>query len=489
MLDHLRRLVKHSVAYGMAETISRGTGFILVFFYGFALSSEDIGLRGAVYSAATFVSIAYTLGLDNSFLRYFMDNDLSGRKSDIFTTATVFSSVIGIIILGVVFVGDSFVSTLLTKSPAYSYIIRLMFAILIFDNIVIYPTLVLRAENRLGYYSFISLVRFVLFLILNVVFVWNLKRGLNGVFEANFIVVIIVTLVMLPVYFEYLKGRVASDMLRKMLAFGIPTIFSILCMRVVDYSDKILILYLLGDKGAAELGGYNMAYTPGMVGIMVFVNSFRLAWQPFFLSLKDNPDNRNIFSRVATWYAAFMGYALVGITLFRREIFAIYAPKFPNELSAIIPFVSLAYILFGFYIIMTAGIFIKEKTRYLPFGAFIAAVLNLGLNFYFIPAFGIIGAAYTTIISYAAMVIVMYVISDRVYNVTYDFKRLGIACLLTVVPIALSLVIQPSNVIVSFVFRVVLVIVVPIMYLSDMYLLPDEREQLLNVVKKRFGMR
>ena len=213
-----------------------------------------------------------------------------------------------------------------------------------------------------------------------------------------------------------------------MLAFGIPTVFTLLCTRVIDLSDRQIILRFLGDS---ELGRYSVSYTLGMVGIMVFVNSFRLGWQPFFLSLKDNPNARNLFSRVATYYAMFIGMALLGITLFRKEIFILYASKLPVSLAEIVPFVSCAYVFFGFYIIMLAGIFIREKTWLLPVVTFTGAALNLGLNFIFIPALGIIGAAYSTVIAYFVMVIILYGMSFHVYRVDYEFKRLGVVLLLT----------------------------------------------------------
>lgn len=485
MLEHLRRLVGHSVVYGMAETISRGTGFVLVFIYGIILTPEDIGLRGAIYTAASFVSIFYTLGLDNSFLRYFMDKSLHDRRHDIFTSSTVFSTVVGILFLTAAFALDGFVSTLLTKDAGYSYLVRLLFIIILFDTVVIYPTLVLRAENRLGYFTLVSFARFVLFIALNLVLVWGMKRGLKGVFEANLAVVLVIALMLIPVYREYFRFRISKAVLHKLFVFGIPTIFTMLCMRIIDYSDKLVILYALGDAGARELGYYNMAYTPGMVGVMVFVNSFRLAWQPFFLSLKDNPDNRNVFSRVATWYAVFIGLVMTGITLFRREIFTVYAPRFPVELSSIVPLVALAYVLFGFYIIMMAGVFIKEKTIFLPVVTFAAAALNLGLNFVFVPAFGIVGAAWTTVAAYTLMVAAMYMVSSRVFHIAYDFRRLATAIAVTVAPILVSFVYDPGNPVVSFAFRLALVAAAVLFYVGGGFLLPDEREYLDRFLKRR----
>ena len=88
MFDQLRRLFKHSLVYGMAETVSRGTGFILLFIYGIVLTKGDIGLRSAVYVASAFLGIFYTLGLDNAFLRYFMDDELAKKKAELFSSAS-----------------------------------------------------------------------------------------------------------------------------------------------------------------------------------------------------------------------------------------------------------------------------------------------------------------------------------------------------------------------------------------------------------------
>ncbi len=75
MFAHLSRLLKHSVVYGMSETISRGTGFVLMFFYVRILSYSEIGIRSSLYFASAFIGLFYTLGLDNAFLRYFIDEE------------------------------------------------------------------------------------------------------------------------------------------------------------------------------------------------------------------------------------------------------------------------------------------------------------------------------------------------------------------------------------------------------------------------------
>lgn len=456
MFAHLRRLFHHSVVYGLAETVSRGIGFVLVFIYARVLTETDLGIRTAIYGASAVLSLFYTFGLDNAFLRYFMDRDLADRKRETFSTAVLFSLAAGCLFLLAAGAFPGRISGILTKSGGYADLVILLFIIMIFDSLTTYPTLVLRAESRLWYYSAVAFLRFALFIGLNILFVWIMRRGLRGVFEANLITVALLLIALAPVYRQYFRVVMSREMLKRLLAFGVPTIFTLLSMRVIDISDRYVILYLLGDTGASQLGGYTVAYTLGMVGIMVFVHSFRIAWQPFFLSVQHEKDAGAIFSRVATYYTMFIGTVFLGITLFRREIVMLYAPDYPIRLAGIVPFVSIAYVFFGFYIIMVAGIYIHEKTRYLPVVTTIAAVLNVGLNFIFVPRYGIAGAAYTTVIAYVVMVAIMYFISGSVYRVEYDLARIAGVFLFVAAPIAVSFLWSPGGAIAGVLYHAAL---------------------------------
>jgi len=476
---HMNRLFKHSVVYGMSETISRGTGFILMFIYIRVLSDSQIGIRTLLYFASAFLGLFYTLGLDNAFLRYFMDEDYADKKSRIFSTVVCFTVLTGLFFfIASLFFGES-ISTLITESDSYVYLTRLLFIILILDTIVIYPSLVLRAENRFQYYSLISISRFFLFILLNLVLVWYLDRGVNGVFEANLIVVLLIFFFLLPVYFRYFSSQISVPILKRMLIFGIPTIFTIFAMRIIDLSDRRIIQYFLGES---QVGQYSYAYTLGMVGIMVFVNSFRTAWQPFFLSIKSEPQVKSILSRVATYYAMFICVIFLGMVLFKNEIFSLYAPGKPIYLSNIIPYVAFSYIIYGFYIIMLPGVFFLEKTIYLPLATFAGAVVNVGLNFIFIPWLGIIGAAYTTIISYAVMVVILYFVSRYIYLVKYEFGRLGTVFILTIVIIGFSFIYQPDGIMTKLLYRSALFMIPLIIYYFSSFLNPEEKQYIRKMV-------
>jgi len=71
----------------------------------------------------------------------------------------------------------------------------------------------------------------------------------------------------------------------------------------------------------------------------------------------------------------------------------------------------------------TAGIFIKEKTKYFPVVTIAGAILNIAFNLWAIPIWGIMGAAFATLFSYILMAFLLYLFSQKIYPVPYEYGK------------------------------------------------------------------
>ena len=98
-------------------------------------------------------------------------------------------------------------------------------------------------------------------------------------------------------------------------------------------------------------------------------------------------------------------------------------PAYWSGLS-VVPVVLLAYVFGGISIHLTAGIFIEKKTQYLIWTSGIAAVSNVVANYFLIPQYGFMGAAYATLLAYALGAFVLFIVVQRVYPVQYEYVRL-----------------------------------------------------------------
>jgi len=91
----------------------------------------------------------------------------------------------------------------------------------------------------------------------------------------------------------------------------------------------------------------------------------------------------------------------------------------------VVPVITLAYVLHGAFLLGSVGIGIRKKARYYPMITAVAAATNVAANFALIPRFGILGAAWATVLAYAVMAGMGLRISQRLYPIPFEWRRLG----------------------------------------------------------------
>jgi O-antigen/teichoic acid export membrane protein len=159
---------------------------------------------------------------------------------------------------------------------------------------------------------------------------------------------------------------------------------------------------------------------------------FDFAWRPFLLQHAGDDDARPLFARVMTYFVLIATgvFLILSFTLadvVRWPLFgghSIIDPRFWEGMD-IIPVILLAYVFLGIYNNLIAGIYIEKKTGKLPLVTFTAAGLHVVANYLLIPPFGLMGAAFATLVSYVVMAGMMYIIVQRFYPVHYEIVRLG----------------------------------------------------------------
>jgi O-antigen/teichoic acid export membrane protein len=88
---------------------------------------------------------------------------------------------------------------------------------------------------------------------------------------------------------------------------------------------------------------------------------------------------------------------------------------------------------YGFYLVASGGIWKAEKTWLAPIIMGVAALINLGLNFLWVPAYGGKGAALATSITFGAWCLFTLFVSQRLWRVPFQFWIMAFQILLGVV--------------------------------------------------------
>lgn len=124
----------------------------------------------------------------------------------------------------------------------------------------------------------------------------------------------------------------------------------------------------------------------------------------------------------------------VGLSLFSKEALAILAPEAYLGACTVVPIVVLGMVFLNGSGFFSFGISIAKKTKYRIPLAMIPTAINIGLNYLLIPHYGMIGAAIATLISSAIYAVSSFVVSQKLYYVSYNlasfFKILAVVAVI-----------------------------------------------------------
>ena len=426
MFDKLKELTKDTAIYGISTMIGRFLNFILVPLYTNIFSPADYGIIQLIYAYMAILNIVFIYGLDSAYLKFASFKDV-GDDKDNFSTPYVSILMTSLLFVFLIIMNISAIGNILRVPSEYQYLIYFGAAILFLDANVVIPFLKLRLERRAKIFSLYRIINILVNILLNVYLIIILKWGIKAILLSNLIASAVSLLLLLPTIIKNFRFKFHSVLFKRMLKFGLPFLpagFAVMLVQVID----VPILEKLTDL--QTVGIYKANYKLGIF-MMLYVNMFQFAWQPFFLQNAKEPNAKEMFSKVLTYFTLAGSVMLVVVSLFISDIaqiriagFSIIGSEYWSGLH-IVPIVLLAYLINGMYSVFSAGIYIEEKSIYVPFITGAGAVVNIIVNFLLIPVLSLTGAALATFASYLVMALGYYFVTQKFYQIKYELKRIG----------------------------------------------------------------
>jgi O-antigen/teichoic acid export membrane protein len=422
MIEKLKELTKDTALYGISTIVGRFLGFILVPFYTNVFSPEEFGIQSYIYAFLAFANIVYIYGMDAAFMKYSTVNEKD--KKSVFSTGYI-SVLLTTIVFSLILLGAH--SWLIEKADlsGYGQIFYYVLGILILDTATLIPFSALRLERKAARFAIIKILNIVINVSLNFVLILGFDYGIEAIFISNLIASAFSFLALSPNILENLSWSIDYPYLKKMLFFGLTYLPASVASMIVQVIDVPLIRELTNES---TLGIYRANYKLGIF-MMLFVAMFHYAWQPFFLTNAKEENAKKIFSKVLSLFLIFTSFMWVVLSLFIDNLAgfeflpgrSLIGQEYLSG-TYIVPIILLAYIFHGLYINFIAGIYLEEKTKYLPAITGLGAIVNIISNLLLVPILGILGGAISTLLSYFIMAIGIYLVSQRFYRINYEFN-------------------------------------------------------------------
>ncbi len=482
MFEKLKELTKDTAIYGISTMVGRFLNFILVPLYTNIFSPADYGIIQLIYAYMAILNIVFIYGLDSAYLKFASVKDIDDEK-DNFSTPYISVFTTSLLISFLIIINSDIIGSSLRIPSEYTYLIYLAAAILFLDANIVIPFLKLRLDRKAKTFSLYRIINITVNILMNVYLIIFLHWGIEAIVISNLIASAVSLILVSFTIIKNFRAKFHLPLFKRMFKFGIPFLpagFAIMLIQVID----VPILERLTDL--QTVGIYKANYKLGIF-MMLFVNMFQFAWQPFFLQNAKEANAKEMFSKVLTYFTLVGSVILVVLSLFITDIAQIKISGFSligSEYWAglhIVPFILLAYLINGMHTIFSAGIYIEEKSIYVPVITGIGALINVAVNFLLIPVLSLTGAAIAALVSYLFIGLGYYYVAQKFFNVKYELNRIGhIFIAIFLVGVAYYLLDSMDNL--KFYYKVILLI----LFTLYIYFVAVNRDE-INLIKNKFA--
>ena len=420
MIDSFKKIGQQSIVYGITRVIAALSGLVLVPILTRHFSPGDYGVIDLILTINSFLVIFLTLGLDSAAARYYYDSPKGIEQKKYLTNALLFLAIVLALITIVFTLMAGVLSKIIFGSDMYREILRINFWTVPFIVLFNYFLSVFVTRLQSGRYAILFLLNQALVLGLVILFLVRSQFQFKVIYEAYLLAAIISFMTSLILVRSNLTISFAKKYLGKLLTYGLPLLPAGIALWFLDLSDRFFVIKY---TDSFQLGIYALGAKIALP-VSLIVSAFVLPWIPFAFSILKKKDAKTIYAKYFTYFVAASAFCAILVTYFSKTIILLLAS--PEYLGATRVAWVLAWgmVAYGAFFILALGVYIAKKTWYVSISVLVAAIINISLNFYMVPKFGIFGAAITTLLAYVVNAGLIYKMSQKHYYIAMEIDRI-----------------------------------------------------------------
>lgn len=405
-MNRYKKLFSDTAAFTISNFASKILVFLLIPLYTSVLTTEEYGIADLITNTVNVIYPLLTLCIMEATLRFTFDNGVCNEE-------VLFNSLF-VIVLGeiVALLIIPFVRSL--NSEIYEY--WPWFAVILLGfNLQQVISQYTKGIGKTRLFAISGVVQTAVIIAVNIVGLLFLHWGLFAYLLAialGYYGTALFLILTVPIRIK--KPHLNVTLMKDMLNFSIPTIPTVIAWWISTSADKYIIIAYWGIVAS---GIYSVAYKIPSI-LTLFSNIFTSAWTISAMQWVDDKGNTAFQSTVYNYFSIINVLACGILILFSQTLAKIL---FSNDFYTAwhyVPLLLVAYVFSGLAGFMASSFRAAKYTKGLFSSTVIGAVTNIILNFFFVKAFGNMGAAFTTMIGFA---VTFYIRSHSIKKVV-DLK-------------------------------------------------------------------
>ncbi|MDY3792484.1 MAG: polysaccharide biosynthesis C-terminal domain-containing protein [Oscillospiraceae bacterium] len=394
-MNKYKKLMGNTLIFGIGSFGAKFLGFFMTMLYTRCMTEAEYSTADLLYNTVNVLVPLVTFSMADAVIRFGMDKDYDPRR--VFTCANV-SVLLGMTIF-------MLFTPLIGKNETIGSYTFLLYIYCYFSCFRQMASQFVRARGYVKLFAADGILTVLVQVISNLILIWGLKLGVTG-YVVSFVVSDVSSLLFLTAvaglhkYVDafYIDKKVIGEMLK----FSAPLIPTYLLWWVTSASDRWFVINMVGDT---ENGIYSIAYKLPTL-LMLVTTMFYQAWQMSSIEERNSRGLGKFYETVFGAYSSLLYIAAAGLIMLCKPLTLILTGTAEGsrfqEAYVFTPILIISMIFQCFCQFLSSVYTTKKRSVNSCATAFVAAAVNIILNFLLIPQYGVWGAAIATAASYFA---------------------------------------------------------------------------------------
>lgn len=413
MRSKYQELKINTITIAVANIGSKALAFILAPLYSYYLTMEQYGTMDLITTTAALLVPFICFDIFEATFRYTTDKNYDEKK--------VFSSSIIICVPGFILLIIAMLVTYIYDINSKIIIFTFLYSIL--DSINNILTQYIRGQNKMKAFAATGIISSFAILISNVFFLILLNMKLTGWLISFLISKVVVFLYLIVFVYKdqpFSMKYIDKNYIKCLLRFCIPLMPTATMWWIMNASDRYFITFFVGTSAT---GIYSVANKIPSI-LSVFENIFYQSWQTTAINTMNDNDRDYFYSQIFNNYITILCIGMMSILLIGKPmILLLYESSYSTAWICMAPLI-IAVMIHALNGNLGSLYFVLKKTKGALYSTVLGALINIILNLFFIPNWGVLGASISTLIGYIATLLYRWIDIKKFVNIKLDGRKL-----------------------------------------------------------------
>jgi O-antigen/teichoic acid export membrane protein len=411
-----KTFLKNNLTYNIGNFFTLGISIFLLPIYTKYLSPNEFGIIDLFMVIGTFINLTIALEISQGLGRYYQEAKNDREKKDYTSSAFWFTFLVYSLFFFLSFLFSDFFSFFILDDYGNRLIFLLAIFAIVTNGIFIFTQNQLKWQIQPKHSVIASLVYFFVLASVTIYLLVIKDLEVESVFIGQISGNIIASILAIFYARKNYGFIFRINKFKEMVFYSSPLVLSSIGIVLTMYVDRFVIKDLLSFE---ELGIYGVAFRFTAISGFVIMG-FKQSLTPLIFKNYKKKETPSDISNIFNIFIISALIAVAGSIMFAKEIFIIFTTEAFYSSANLIAILIMAVFFHNMYI-FAPGLLIAKRTKFIPLIAIASAALNLSLNYAFIPSFGLLGAAYASLISAVSSFLFYFFMSNKYYNLPYQY--------------------------------------------------------------------